>query len=121
MPYELLEDLERHRRYVRSEASRLRDVDGVPEARRKNLGVVALDDEYLADVGDQPEPVRGDVVKPTHKRGNDVSPRLGGQDRLRRRERERDVDLDAVVRQLTCRPEAVRGQRDLDDRVVCHL
>ena len=61
-----------------SEASRLRDVNGMPEARRKNLGVVALDLEYLADVGDQPETVACRWVLDATGRASDLKDSVAG-------------------------------------------
>src|SRR5688572_26135843 len=93
----------------------------VSEARRQHLSVVTLYGVYLADIGQQPQAIRGDIVKPTQEWGNDVRPRLCGQYRLGRGEAQSDVDLDAFVGQTAGSRQPVRGQRDLDDGVVRDL
>ena len=59
-----------------------------------SIGVIVVD---LPDVGDQRHAVEADVVVTPDERRDERRPRLCREQRLRRREAQRDVDHHAVV------------------------
>ena len=63
-------------------------------------------------------PLVADVVEPADERADEGRAGLRGEQRLRRREAQRDVDADAFARQRLARLDAVARQRHLDDHVL---
>ena len=106
---------------VGAHARRLDDVHRAARAGDEDLGlevVVAVD---LDDVANQLHAGRRDVVEPADERADVGRADLGGEQRLRRREAQRDVDLDAFARQRLAGLDAVARERHLDDDVRIDL
>src|SRR5918992_1964149 len=121
MLHERLKYLERHGGDVRPHTGRLDHVHRVPKAGRQHLRFIALDGVDLTNVGQYLQAVRRDVVQPTQEWRNNVRTRFGGENRLGGSERQGDVHLDALVRELAYGRQAIWCHGDLDDRVVGDL
>ena len=105
-------------RDVGAHLRRFDDVDRMAAARDEHLRrelVVVVD---LDDLANEIHAVRRDVVEPADERADVGGAGLRGQQRLRRREAQRDVDAQAFVRQRLAGLDAVARERHLDDHVL---
>src|SRR6185369_11817525 len=82
---------------VGTQTSRFDHVNRMTHARREHLslpGVVAID---LDDVLQEDKPILADVVETADEGTDERRPRFGSDDRLCRREAERDVHANALI------------------------
>ena len=97
---------------------RFDDVNRMAAAGHEHFGgelVVVVD---LDDLANQLHAVGRHVVQPADERADERRAGLGGEQRLRRREDQRDVDAEPLARQRLARPNAVARQRHLDHHVL---
>ena len=106
---------------VRSHACRFDDVHRTARAGDENLGRELIVVEDLDDLVNQAHAGRRDIVKAADERADESRADLGSEQRLRRREDQRDVDADAFLRELLARLHAVARERHLDDDVLVDL
>src|SRR5262245_62375660 len=102
-------------------ARRFDNVIWVSAAGDENLRRVLVVVEDLDDLANHFHAVRGDVVQPADEGADVAGARLRGEQRLRWREAQRDVDANALARELFARADAVAGERRFDDHVRVDL
>src|ERR1051325_2354858 len=89
----------------------------MPETRGQYFGFPRVVPVDLDDAFQQQQTVLSDVIETAEKRADERRTRLRGKYRLRRRETERDVYFNTLVRQLACSLQAITRQRAFDDNV----
>ena len=107
----------RARADVGAHAGRRHHVHRVPGARHEHLGLERVVPVDLDNLLDELHAVGGDVVEPADERAHEGGAGLGGEQRLRRREHQRDVHLDALGAQRLARLHARLAEGDLDHHV----
>ena len=89
-----------------------------PDRGCEDLGLETVIVVDPPDVGDQPHAVDIDVVEPADERRDVGGTGLGGEQRLHRREAQRDIGLETLVRQFLACLEAGKRQRQLDADIL---
>ena len=93
-------------------------VGGIAQRRRQNLGieaVVLVDEDNVAD---QVHAVPTDVVEASYEGADEVRAGFGGEQRLRRREAQRDVHADTLAAENGAGANAIARQRHFHHYVL---
>ena len=115
---ELIDHLRRARADVGAHLRGLDDVNRMARAGDEHFGLERIVPVDLDDFLDEVHAGLADIVEAADERADHRRAGLRGEQRLRGREHERDVHLEAFARQRLARAHAVSRERHLDDDVL---